>query len=76
MGVIETATGVGIIVGALTLFCVKIVAQVQSNKFKICKCCGNECVRDVDVPTHEVEIRESVMSPRGRQRPSLITDLS
>ena len=71
MGAIEVATATGIIVGAITLLCVKVIAQIQSNKFKICKCCGSECVRDVAVPTHEVEMRESVMSPRPIPRPSL-----
>jgi len=82
MGAIELATATGIVIGALTLFCVKIVAQVQSNKFKICKCCGNECVREVEIPTQEIQVnRSDVMSPPPQPhnsprepRPTLLSD--
>ena len=81
MGVIETATGIGIIVGAFTVLCVKIIAQFQSNKFKMCKCCGSECVREVEIPTQEIQVNNSVMSPQPRTRngtprgrPTLLVD--
>ena len=77
MPIIETATGVGLIVGALTIMCVKIIAQFQSNKFKICKCFGTECIRDVEIPTHEVnvdDIKSPFSSPIPRPRPTLYVD--
>ena len=56
MGLLELATAISVIVGAITYCCVKIIGQIESNKFTMCKCWGTECVRDVDEPTQIVDV--------------------
>lgn len=64
MGAIETASAIAIVMGAVAYCIVKTIAQIESNKFKICKCCGNECVRDVQEPTQMVEVEHALQQTR------------
>lgn len=56
MGAIEIASAVAIVIGSVAYCCVKVIGQIESNKFKMCRCCGNECLRDVEEPTQIIDI--------------------
>lgn len=60
MGAIETASALAIVIGSVAYCCVKVIGQLESNKFKMCRCCGNECIRDVHEPTQLVEVEHAL----------------
>lgn len=60
MGAIETASALAIVIGSVAYCCVKVIGQIESNKFKMCRCCGNECIRDVEEPTQLVEVEHAL----------------
>lgn len=60
MGAIETASALAIVIGSVAYCAVKVIGQLESNKFKMCRCCGNECIRDVHEPTQFVEVEHGL----------------
>ena len=73
MGAIEIASAVAVVLGSLAYCCVKVIGQIESNKFKICKCCGNECVRDVEPATQFVDVDQALHGVPNTRRPPTIT---
>jgi len=76
MGAIEIASAVALVLGAVAYCCVKVIGQIESNKFKICKCCGNECVRDVEPATQIVDVDRPLQGvPNTRNAPTITTEV-
>jgi hypothetical protein len=44
------------LLGSATLCVVKILHQVQNSKCYSIRCCGSQCLRDVDVDLPEAEV--------------------
>ena len=62
---LELATSISLILAAVTVCAVKLIAQIEQNRFSFCKCLGSECTRDTSVqaavvPTQDIEKRLSV----------------
>ena len=64
MGPIEIGALVSAILASFTFCAVKILHQVQNSKCQFIKCCGSECVRDVDVDLPEADTGAAPVPPR------------
>ena len=59
---LELATSISLILAAVTVCAVKLIAQIEQNRFSFCKCLDSECTRDMStpavvVPTQDIEKR-------------------
>ena len=60
MSIIEIASAVALIIGSLTVFCTRVIHQLEHNRISFCSCLGTECRRDMNaevgiVPTEDIE---------------------
>jgi hypothetical protein len=64
MGPIEIVAVISGVLASFTFCAVKILHQVQNSKCKFIRCCGSECVRDVDVDLPEADTSSAPVPPR------------
>ena len=73
MSVIEIASAVALVIGSLTVFCTKVIHQLENNRISFCSCMGSQCRRDTDavlnvdiVPTEDIEKRLEATTPEPK----------
>ena len=71
MSIIEIASAVALIIGSLTVFCTKVIHQLEHNRISFCSCLGSECRRDTNaevgiVPTEDLEKRLEATTPEPK----------
>ena len=88
---LELALIIGGLLGSFTICATKIIHQIQNSKCISIRCCGSECLRDVNINLDEVDTSDvqrtaspppppqppsSPVPPAPRPRPRLnVTDL-
>ena len=69
---IELAVVISGCMASFTMCAVKIIHQIQNSKCRVINCCGNECVREVEIDlpevnTHTPQLTGHTNSQRDRQ---------
>ena len=68
---LELATSISLILAAVTVCAVKLIAQIEQNRFSFCKCLGSECTRDMTVQAAVVQTGEIEKRLQTTQSPEL-----
>ena len=86
---LELALIIGSLLGSFTICATKIIHQIQNSKCVSIRCCGAQCIRDVNINLDEVDTRSIPQTtstqttppvppvpPAPRPRPTLVSSVT